>query len=368
MKLVFAFVSAAATLSTNAYGYSFNEFVGKTSAPVVEVSTGLTTDEESRIIGGADADIDNYPYVASVRIDGITVCAATLIAPQYLLTSAHCVKTNEFDMTASFDTEYSFGTGGEVVKIVKGFKHPLFNKKKHLYDVGLLKLEKPRTEKLAALSAADGSDEKVGSKATVLGWGQTKVATNSFKLQQANIPIISSAECGKFKSYKNQLTEGMICAGNGKGKGSCRGDTGGPLIANDALVGFVSWAGGKCGKEPGVYTRVSYVLDYINDILAGGDGKKFGPGGSSSGSSMEEVTVPGSMKGSSKTTPASTSKTVTSKTTESTPAPATDSSSGSSATQQTSTTKGLTFSFDGSSSAKKDTATKAKETGVTKQQ
>ncbi|KAG1711577.1 hypothetical protein DVH05_008826 [Phytophthora capsici] len=361
MKLVsiFACVSAAATLSTSAYGYSFNEVVDKSTASVVEVTgTGLTTDEESRIIGGADADIDNYPYVASVRIDGITVCAATLVAPQYLLTSAHCIKTSEFDMTASFDTEYSFGTDGEVVKIVKGFKHPLFNKRKHLYDVGLLKLEKPRTEKLAALPAADGSDEKVGAKATVLGWGQTKVATTSFKLQQANIPIISNAECSKFKSYKNQLTEGMLCAGNGKGKGSCRGDTGGPLIANDALVGFVSWAGGKCGKEPGVYTRVSYVLDYINDILAGGDGKKFGTR-ESSGSSMEEVAVPGSRKGSSKA--ASTSSTETAK---STPAPVIESSS----TTQQAATKGLTFSFDESSSAKQNTATKTKETSATKQQ
>ncbi|KAE9317209.1 hypothetical protein PF008_g18804 [Phytophthora fragariae] len=336
MKLlqVCALASTLATLSTSANGYSFSDVMGSKKTPEKE-STGLTADEESRIIGGTDADIDNYPYVASVRIHGVTVCAATLIAPQYLVTTAHCIKTDEVAMTASFDTEFSFGDDGELVKIVKGFKHPLYNKKKHLYDVGLLKLEKPSMQKIAALPAADGSDEKVGSMATVLGWGQTKESTNSFKLQQAKLPIISNADCDKFSSYKNQLTEGMLCAGNGKGKGSCRGDAGGPLIADDALVGFVSWAGEKCGKEPGVYTRVSSVLDYINDVVAGGDGKKFG------------------------STTSKVAKNSASKTTKTTTAPTADASSSSSAAQKSPSTKGLTFSFDGSSAEQKSPATKS---------
>ncbi|KAI9915466.1 hypothetical protein PsorP6_006814 [Peronosclerospora sorghi] len=165
-------------------------------------------------------------------------------------------------MTASFATEYSFGNDGELVSIFQGYKHPRYDKRTHVYDVGLLKLDKLVRPKLATLTSADGSNEEVGTMAT---------------LQHATVPIISHDQCSKFRSYKHRLTKGMLCAGDGKGKGSCRDDAGGPLIVDVVLVGFVSWAGDKCGQESGVYSRVSSVLDYIEDIVNGGDGQRFAP-------------------------------------------------------------------------------------------
>ncbi|KAL3674679.1 hypothetical protein V7S43_000619 [Phytophthora oleae] len=298
MKIVQAgaFVAALGSLSTFVHGYSFSD-VSKTTEASQE-STGLTTNEESRIYGGSDANIDKVPFLASLRDPFLdeTFCAGTLIAPQYILTAGHCIKTDAMTIIATFGTNDSTGSGSgsdeaTKIEVIKGFRHPLYKKKEHLYDVGLLKLEKPIKRKTAKLCAADGSDNKVGTMGTVFGWGKTEDSSGmqSPTLEQLTIPVISNAECGKFKKYVDRVTEGMLCAGTGNGKDTCNGDSGGPLLVDgNILIGCVSW-GSKCGQQAGIYTRLTYVMDYIEDILAGGDGSKFSPNGTSSELVPEET-------------------------------------------------------------------------------
>lgn len=93
------------------------------------------------------------------------------------------------------------------------------------------------------------------------------------------MPVRGNAECeNTYKQANVNLKHGQMCAGGEKGKDSCRGDSGGPLMVSYAdekneinwyIVGVVSFGPSPCGMEgwPGVYTRVSNYGKWIVEKL-----------------------------------------------------------------------------------------------------
>lgn len=58
-----------------------------------------------------------------------------------------------------------------------------------------------------------------------------------------------------------------ICALLGSGSGTCRGDSGGPIITHNKLIGVVSWGIRPCGAgHPDGFTRLSSFLDWIFEV------------------------------------------------------------------------------------------------------
>ncbi|XP_037087885.1 proclotting enzyme-like [Pollicipes pollicipes] len=97
-------------------------------------------------------------------------------------------------------------------------------------------------------------------------------------LQEVSLPVVGINECqSKYESassFQRQFPGGFgdtkLCAAEKDGgKDACQGDSGGPMVLTGAdgkyqLIGVVS-AGVGCGTPgfPGVYTRVSAYLDWI---------------------------------------------------------------------------------------------------------
>jgi len=144
------------------------------------------------------------------------------------------------------------------------------------YDFSLLRLTSTidfssLDNKVAPACLPTGGDF-VGVDAIVTGWGTTSSGgSQATTLREVTVQTVSNAACNR--AY-GRINQSMLCAGSTNGgKDSCQGDSGGPLVTEVSgrynLIGVVSWGSG-CGIRgyPGVYARVTTVLDWINQNTA----------------------------------------------------------------------------------------------------
>lgn len=232
-------------------------------------------------------------------------CGATLYNTEYVITAAHCVsddsasslsvQVHRHDLDASVASEGAVTMGVETIYI-----HPNYNDNTVDNDIAVLKLSSA-VDDISVFGSAyntveldDGSYTIDGQTLTVAGWGHTSSGGSSSGVaHEVNVPYVSYEDCtGADSDYSaSSVTEDvMICAGDLSNGGidSCQGDSGGPLFeycddGSVVLVGIVSWGYG-CADEgaPGVYTRVSAFVDFVedamNDSVGGGDDDSDGMG------------------------------------------------------------------------------------------
>ncbi|XP_009879429.1 PREDICTED: transmembrane protease serine 11E-like [Charadrius vociferus] len=230
-----------------------------------------------RIIGGQRAQDGEWPWQASIQLDGIHRCGASVISHTWLVTAAHCFRglRDPRRWTASFGILLRPPKQKKLVRrIIVHEKYSDFVLD-HEYDVAVVELASAIefTSDVHSVCLPEASHVfPDNASCFVTGWGALKNDGRSVnELRQAEVKIISTETCNRRQVYGGAITPGMLCAGYLEGQvDACQGDSGGPLVhANSRgiwyLVGIVSW-GDECGKanKPGVYTRVTYYRNWIN--------------------------------------------------------------------------------------------------------
>lgn len=227
------------------------------------------------IVGGSTVSSalhSNYfESIVSLRFYGSHFCGGTLIAPNKVITAAHCL------------ADYSSSTVRNNVKVVLGNVSLNSSSGTESFSISSFKIDERysswNTQNDIAIITLNGNSKfepvpvnsdsafpAVGAKTYVAGWGSTREGGGiSSALKYTSVAVVSNDECAD--AYGSSITSRNICAYTAK-TDSCQGDSGGPLYSYDGtsmtLIGIVSWGNG-CARAgyPGVYTRVSEFPTYF---------------------------------------------------------------------------------------------------------
>ena len=236
------------------------------------------------IVGGHEAEIGAWPWQAAlVDADDPDAaqgqfCGGSLIAPEWVLTAAHCVEGESAAAVEVVLGRHRLSSpGGERLAVDTILIHPAYRSYLSGSDLALLHLTQPSVQTpLPIDNDVTLLAEQRALRATVIGWGATDTASGSEVLREASIPLVTRNACNAGYFTDDLVTPEMICAGYPKGgKGSCYGDSGGPLmIATEEApgwleVGIASWGPSGCRSQDqyGVYTRVASFQPWIQQCL-----------------------------------------------------------------------------------------------------
>ncbi|XP_012215627.2 clotting factor G beta subunit-like [Linepithema humile] len=232
----------------------------------------------SRIIGGQEVRENEFPWMAGIISVSRSqlICGASIINDHYVITAAHCIPhgfgKDDLKVYVGAHDACKWDARSTIFSVEEIFPHPRYDRRTNFADIMLIKLVMRITfNKFVKPICLPKIGLDVFSKfrkksVSALGWGLSENDSLVYKecgLRIVDLTLFNRSEC------PNNVGN-LICAGyKASPRGTCRGDSGGPLQIIDEnykyiLIGITS-NGILCANVnyPDFYTDVTQMVSWI---------------------------------------------------------------------------------------------------------
>ncbi|MFT4097206.1 MAG: trypsin-like serine protease [Rhodoblastus sp.] len=193
---------------------------------------------------------------------GAGFCSGVVLAPNVVLTAAHCVAA-----PAATRVHFRDGAGKPVLmEVSRVARHPGFRAdavaaRAKSIDLALVETKEPLPSSFTSVALGEAPNE-IGAAFEATGFGVTQpgAASTSGVLRRARLTL------------RAPLSHVLLWLDSADGAGACTGDSGAPVFNNGALVGIVAFAQGAHGRGCGGLTQAVRIAPYrawIEQTIAG---------------------------------------------------------------------------------------------------